>query len=264
MVSSPPAARSGADVNAVAPLAPNSWLRYDVVERVLPDGVTDVLEVGCGQGAFAARLAQRYRYLGVEPDAASWAVAQQRVSALGPGEVRNVAVEEIGTAQFDLVCAFEVLEHIDDDTAALKDWAARLRPGGWLLLSVPAHQRRYGPWDELVGHFRRYDPDGITALLASCGFTDVEVYQYGFPLGFVLEAGRNLIGKRRLTAAASPSIAERTAESGRLLQPSGRARGSAIRWGIAPFRVVQRAFPNTGTGLVVRARLARPPAEPAG
>ncbi|HUY46358.1 MAG TPA: class I SAM-dependent methyltransferase [Streptosporangiaceae bacterium] len=256
MMSGSAATQQRADVNAVAPLAPNSWLRYDVVERVLPAGVNDVLEVGCGQGAFGARLAQRYHYLGVEPDRTSWTVAQQRVSALGPGEVRNVPVEEIGTGQFDLVCAFEVLEHIEDDATALKDWAARLRPEGWLLLSVPAHQRRYGPWDELVGHFRRYDPEGITALLASCGFTDIEIRQYGFPLGYLLEAGRNLIGRRRLAAAANPSIAERTAESGRLLQPSGSARGSAIRWGIAPFRVLQRAFPNTGTGLVVRARLA--------
>jgi glycosyltransferase involved in cell wall biosynthesis/SAM-dependent methyltransferase len=258
MVSESAATQSRVDVNAVAPLAPNSWLRYDLVERMLPAGVTDVLEIGCGQGAFGARLSQRYHYLGVEPDQASWTVARQRISAVGPGEVRNVPVEEIGTGQFDLICVFEVLEHIEDDAAALKDWAGRLRPGGWLMLSVPAHQRRFGPWDELVGHFRRYDPAGITALLASCGFADVEVRQYGFPLGYLLETGRNLIGRRRLAAAAaSPSVAERTAESGRLFQPSGSLRGTAIRWGIAPFRVVQRAFPNTGTGLVVLARLGR-------
>jgi SAM-dependent methyltransferase len=250
------ATKSRVDVNAVAPLAPNSWLRYDLVERMLPAGVTNVLEVGCGQGSFGARLAQRYRYLGVEPDQASWSAAQRRISAVGSGEVRNVAVDEIGAEKFDLVCAFEVLEHLEDDAAALEDWAARLRGGGWLLLSVPAHQRRYGPWDELVGHFRRYDPETMAALLAACGFGEIEIRQYGFPLGYLLETGRNLIGRRRLAAAADASVAERTAESGRLLQPSGSVRGTAIRWGIAPFRVLQRAFPNTGTGLVVLARLA--------
>jgi len=148
-----------------------------------------------------------------------------------------------------------VLEHIEDDAGAVKEWAARLRPGGWLLLSVPAHQRRFGPWDELVGHFRRYDPAAMTTLLANCGFTDIAIRQYGFPLGFVLETGRNAVGRRRVGAAATQSVAQRTAGSGRLLQPSGARRGTAIRWGTAPFRVLQRAFPHTGTGLVVRARL---------
>jgi SAM-dependent methyltransferase/glycosyltransferase involved in cell wall biosynthesis len=256
-MAAPATASTRVNVNAVAPLAPNAWLRYDVVQRMLPaDGVTDVLEIGCGQGAFGARLAQRYRYLGVEPDQASWAVARRRVGAVGRGEVRNVPVDALGEERFDLVCAFEVLEHLEDDTAALKDWAARLRPGGWLMLSVPAHQRRYGPWDELVGHFRRYDPGALAALLANCGFDDIEIRQYGFPLGFLLEAGRDVIGQRRLAAAGSKSVAERTAGSGRLLQPSEGLRTAAIRWGTTPFRFLQRPFPRTGTGLVVRARLA--------
>jgi len=257
MVWSAPAARPAADVDAVAPLAPNAWLRYDVVRRMLPpDGITDVLEIGCGQGAFGARLARRYRYLGVEPDKTSWAVAQRRITAVSSGEVRNVAVETLGTERFDLVCAFEVLEHIEDDAAAVKDWAGRLRPGGWLLLSVPADQRRYGPWDELVGHFRRYDPEAITDLLASCGFGEIKVRYYGFPLGYALEAGRNLIGRRRLTPAGDQTLAERTAGSGRQLQPTTSVRGLAIRWGTVPFRAMQRAFPGSGTGIVVLARLA--------
>jgi SAM-dependent methyltransferase len=181
-------------------------------------------------------------------------VASQRIRAAGRGEVRNVAVHDLGDSQFDLICAFEVLEHIEDDAAALKEWAGRLRANGWLLLSVPAHQRRYGPADELVGHFRRYDPGAMTALLASSGFTQIQMRQYGFPLGYLLEAGRNLIGRRRLATAGAMPAAERTAGSGRLLQPSGGLRSAATRWGTAPFRVVQQAFPNTGTGLVVLAR----------
>ena len=257
MLSGSTTARSRQDVNKVAPLPPNARLRYDVVERMLPPGITDVLEVGCGRGAFGIRLAQRYRYVGVEPDQESWTVAQRRISAVAPGEVRNVAASALGAERFDLVCAFEVLEHLEDDAAALRDWAGRLRAGGWLLLSVPAYQRRYGPWDELVGHFRRYDPDAMIALLAATGFGEIEIRQYGFPLGHALEAGRNLIGQRRLAAAAALTVDERTARSGRLLQPSSAGmRSAAIRWATAPFLVLQRAFPNTGTGLVIRARLA--------
>jgi hypothetical protein len=95
----------------------------------------------------------------------------------------------------------------------------------------------------------------MTALLASCGLTDIEVRQYGFPLGYSLEKARNLIARRRLTAAPGRSLTERTAASGRLLQPASRAQGAATRYGTAPFRLLQRRFPDTGTGLIVRARL---------
>jgi SAM-dependent methyltransferase len=240
--------------DAVAPLAPNAWLRYDVVQRMLPADVTEVLEVGCGRGAFGARLAERYRYLGVEPDAESCTVAAARIAMIGAGDVRNVSSAALSGHSFDLVCAFEVLEHIEDDAAAVADWAALLRPGGWLLLSVPAHQHRFGPWDELVGHFRRYDPAGITRLLTDAGCTDVSVRLYGFPLGYLLEPMRNLVGRRRLAASGSDSIAERTAGSGRQLQPTSGVLGAAIRWVTLPFRLLQRVFPRWGTGLVVRAR----------
>jgi glycosyltransferase involved in cell wall biosynthesis/SAM-dependent methyltransferase len=257
MVSSPAAARPRVNVDVVAPLTPNAWLRYDVITRLLPPGITDVLEVGCGQGSLGARLTQRYHYVGVELDQTSCAMAQRRIGAAGDGEVRNISFSDLGDERFDLVCAFEVLEHIEDDATTLKEWATRLRPGGWLMLSVPAHQRRFAPADEMAGHFRRYDPPAMTALLTSCGFTDVQIREYGFPLGYLLEAGRNQIARRRLAAAPGQTLAERTAGSGRLLQPSGATIGTVNRWGTAPFRVVQRAFPHTGTGLVVRARLAR-------
>ena len=93
-------------------------------------------------------------------------------------------------------------------------------------------------------------------MLASRGFTEIEACRYGFPLGYLTENVRNMIARRRLAAAAEASAAERTAASGRLLQPAGRLRGTGIRWGTAPFRVIQRAFPGLGTGLVIRARRA--------
>ena len=66
------------NLDEVAPLTPNAWLRFDVIERLLPAGVTDVLEIGCGQGALGVRLADRFDYLGVEPDGSSFAVAEWR------------------------------------------------------------------------------------------------------------------------------------------------------------------------------------------
>jgi len=243
--------------SVLPPLSPNGWLRWEVVSRLLPPGRLDVLEMGCGQGGFGARLAQRYRYVGVEPDAVSCTVARARVAAAGGGgEVRHgdesvVAADEL----FDLVVAFEVIEHIEDDASALAAWASHLRPGGWLLLSTPAWQKRFGPADEMVGHFRRYDPPVLRSRLAGAGLTDVELVHFGAPLGYVLEAGRNVVGKRRLASPESGvSMAERSEASGRTLQPSTSWTATAARLGTLPFRKLQNAFPGTGPGLVARAR----------
>jgi SAM-dependent methyltransferase len=243
--------------SVLPPLSPNGWLRWEVVSRLLPPGRLDVLEMGCGQGGFGARLAQRYHYLGVEPDAVSCTVARARVAAAGGGgEVRQgdesvVAADEL----FDLVVAFEVIEHIEDDAGALAAWTSHLRPGGWLLLSTPAWQKRFGPADEMVGHFRRYDPPVLRSRLAGAGLTDVELVHFGAPLGYVLEAGRNAVGRRRLASPEpSASMAERSEASGRTLQPSTSWTATAARLGTLPFRKLQNAFPGTGPGLVARAR----------
>jgi hypothetical protein len=119
---------------------------------------------------------------------------------------------------------------------------------------VPADQDRFGPADELVGHLRRYSADDLAALFTAAGLEVVSVDHYGYPLGVVLEAGRNVIGKRRLAAGAAPDdVAVRTAGSGRNLQPP-RWAGPAIWAATAPFRIAQCRFPTRGPGLVGLAR----------
>jgi SAM-dependent methyltransferase len=246
-------------LNQIAPLTPHAWLRYDVIQRMLPPGVATVLEVGCGQGALGARLSTRYRYLGIEPDADSFGVAKGRFAQLGDlgrGEVRETTVESLPAEEkFDMVCAFEVLEHIDDDAGALKEWAQRLNPGGYLLISVPAHQSRYGPSDQVVGHFRRYEPAQLAAMVKELGLGDIDVREYGAPLGYALEGARNALGRRRLQKMNDVSFEERTGGSGRQFQPTNAAMGALAFYGTAPFRYMQRSFQH-GTGVVLRARLA--------
>lgn len=241
------------------PLSPMAWLRWDVVSRLLDGlaGVHTVLEVGAGQGATGARLAARYDYLGLEPDEASHQVA---VSRLGAARVLRATTAALPSQRrFDLVCAFEVLEHLADDRAALADWGARLRPGGWLLLSVPAHPTRFGPADTLVGHHRRYDPAGLPCLLRRAGLREVRQVVYGFPLGFGLEAARNRVAAHRSapTAGVMGETAVGTAGSGRLLQPR-QWMGPATRAATMPFRLAQRPFARTrlGTGIVALGRAA--------
>lgn len=240
------------------PLALNAWLRWDVVARQLPpaDPTLRVLEIGCGQGGFGARLAQRYDYTGVDADATAAEVAAARVARAGgrgrvlTGDLATVVPD----GEYDLVCAFEVIEHIEDDDAALADWARRVRPGGTLLLSTPAWARRMGPWDEIVGHYRRYDPPVLRDKLARAGLTDVELVHFGAPLGYALETARNVMGRRRAAALAGVPMQDRTESSSRQLQPTRPWLGLAMRAASLPFRKVQHALPNTGLGLVAKAR----------
>jgi SAM-dependent methyltransferase len=241
--------------NPLPPLAIRAWLRYDVVRRAI-DRLTPgtALEIGCGQGAFGARFAYQVKYLAVEPDKCSYAVARDRIEPRG-GQVlhgTHTVVQEGST--YDMVCAFEVLEHIEDDNGALADWVPFIRPGGHLLLSVPAFQERFGAMDAFVGHFRRYSPAELELRLVSAGLTDIEITVYGWPLGYALEAVRNRIDAKKLAGAGDASIDELTAASGRTFQPKGRAMGALVDTATIPFRYLQRARPNVGIGLVAVAR----------
>ncbi len=234
-------------------LSPNAWLRYDAIRAALGDrgrGRT-VLEVGCGGGALGARLARDFDYTGYEPDTESFETARSRLAAVGRGRVRNELLPAEPTRSFDVVCAFEVLEHIEDDAAAVDRWRSWLRPGGRLVLSVPANPRRFGPADEAVGHYRRYTRAGLETLLDAAGFSDIDVVMVGFPFGYVLEFVRNRLARR----SSGGTIEERTAGSGRWFQ-LGAAFGVVAAVVAAPFRLIQRPFARTdlGTGYVVCAR----------
>ena len=241
----------------VPALPPNAALRWAVVKRIV-DALqpVSILEIGCGQGAFGVRLADRARYLGVEPDATSFAVARSRIEVAG-GHVRNVGSDQLGGDEtFELVCAFEVLEHIEDDVAVLKQWRDHVAPGGHLLLSTPAWQGRFNDWDSLVGHYRRYSPEQMRQLLSDGGFSDVQVIVYGWPLGYTLEAVRTRIAARRgvTTEHAASAMQDRSARSGRILQPRALA-GRVMQLGTVPFASLQRLVPQRGTGLVAHATL---------
>jgi cyclopropane fatty-acyl-phospholipid synthase-like methyltransferase len=232
----------------------SAWLRFDAIRRSLEiTAARRVLEIGSGEGALGAWLARRYEYLGVEPDERSRHVAQARLRAVGRGEVVD-RLAQGAHLSYDAVCAFEVLEHIEDDRQALAAWREHLVPRGFLLLSVPAHAERFGPSDRYVGHFRRYDRAHLRERLEGAGFEIVRCQSYGAGLGQLLDAVRNAMLRRR---PAMSRVEERTAGSGRLFQPRGAAHVVFNHMVALPFRLLQTPLAGTdiGIGYVVLARL---------
>lgn len=102
-------------------------------------------------------------------------------------------------AQFDLVCAFDILEHVADDDGALRELSRVAAPGATLLLSVPLHASAWTAFDEFVGHCRRYEPDAILAKLAAHGFALERSAVYGMQpkSSWLLDLGQKYLTHQR-------------------------------------------------------------------
>jgi SAM-dependent methyltransferase len=196
--------------------APRYLMRRDLLLRlILAREPGRILEFGCGSGALLAELAEAgFLAIGVEQSPAALALARQVTAGLAAVQILPHAPEPVLPIQ-DYLAAFEVLEHIEDDHAALKDWVRHLRPGGTVLLSVPAHPERWNPADVWAGHFRRYRRSDLTALAAAAGLIVEDVICYGFPVANLME---------RLAAPVYARQSARQAKGG--LDQAGRTGAS--------------------------------------
>jgi SAM-dependent methyltransferase len=144
-----------------------------------------VLDAGAGIGTFSELLAGVVqRVVAVEPDPRFEPILRDRFASRDNVEVVARSLEEVDPAggEFDAVVSFNVLEHIRDDSAALTALARQLKPGGRLLLLVPAHPFLYGRLDRELGHVRRYRKASLRSLLDRAGFS-AEVLRYVNPVG---------------------------------------------------------------------------------
>lgn len=112
-------------------------------------------------------------------DLSDAALRQLRAQGAGAALHGLIGALPCADAQFDLVCAFDILEHVADDEGALRELARVAAPGATLLLSVPLHAEAWTAFDEFVGHCRRYEPEAIEALLAAHGFVLERSAVYG-------------------------------------------------------------------------------------
>lgn len=169
--------------------APRYLMRRDRVLRFFGDiRPGRLLEVGSGAGAFLIEMADLgFQCEGLETSSAARDLAQRMAARFEKGIVFHHASAESWQKTFDVVCAFEVLEHIEHDEEALREWVSWLRPGAELILSVPAHMRSWNVRDDWAGHFRRYEKSGLVALLGKAGLVVESCECYGFPLANLIE-----------------------------------------------------------------------------
>jgi len=127
-----------------------------------------ILEIGCGTGHNLPMLGAFGEVDAIEIDPAAREIASQRIGK----EVGSSPLPEltgVADGQYDMIAVLDVVEHIEDDVAALEAMAKRLKPGGTILITVPAHQWMWSAHDVVNHHKRRYSKATLVAALERAG-----------------------------------------------------------------------------------------------
>lgn len=176
--------------------------RRNILLRVLDryfgvsqDGSRRILDVGCGTGAMLGYLARYGTPEGV--DQSEEAIASCRARGLERVQRTDGAQLPFSERAFDLVTALDVIEHVDDDRALLRDLHRLARPGGTLLVSVPAYPFLWGPQDEINHHRRRYVAADLRERLTEAGWNIHHLTYFNTLLFPPIAAVRLLRPKRR-------------------------------------------------------------------
>ncbi|PIT92429.1 MAG: hypothetical protein COU08_02440 [Candidatus Harrisonbacteria bacterium CG10_big_fil_rev_8_21_14_0_10_42_17] len=168
-------------------------------KRSIPHGAR-VYDVGCGRGDFIFWLAQRgYEAHGFEfsPQAIKRFKALRAYYKIHNARLHELDFFEHTPERADVITCFEVLEHLEDDTRAVRLMREWLRDDGYLVITVPAHMRLWGRDDEVYGHVRRYERKKLRNLLESNGFVIYRFASYGYPWLNILKKIRELHMKIR-------------------------------------------------------------------
>jgi protein-L-isoaspartate O-methyltransferase len=168
-------AEHSANIDVAEDNAPNylSW----IAERCRPHLGQRVLEVGAGIGSITERFAGGREVLAIERS--EWCIKEleRRFAATPNVTVRHADLVELFNEEqrFDSIVMINVLEHVEDDVAALASLRQLLVPGGRVVLYIPALNGLYGPWDRKVGHYRRYAKWRMRKVLAAAGLVEVDM-----------------------------------------------------------------------------------------
>jgi SAM-dependent methyltransferase len=163
--------------------------------KAQPKAGAQLLEIGCGTGHNLSMLSEFGDVEGLELDDEARAVAEQRLGR----PVRNAPLPElegVPEQHYDLIAALDVIEHIDDAKAAMDSIARRLKRGGKLVITVPAHQWMWSAHDVVNHHKRRYSKRALRKLIEGSPLR-LEVIGYFNSLLFPLAVAERLSSKLR-------------------------------------------------------------------
>lgn len=243
-------------------------LRRERVLSAIPKPVKDrsLLEVGCGAGSLLIELNDwGYNCTGFESSAEALTLARESIAESTRDVDLRGGEDPDWIGRFDIVMALDVLEHVEDDRSALVRWSEWLHPDGKMVLSVPAHQSRWGSGDVWAGHYRRYGRQGLVDTLNAAGLAVESMECYGFPLANITEIAGEYHYRRRLRQRLSAGAGSRE----RANDLSGIERNAyrrvmplmlslPVRVGISISQWLQRRTIGTdwGSGYIVVARKA--------
>ena len=149
----------------------------DLIERECkPPNDAQILEIGCGTGHNLEMLSRFGHVEGLELDEEARALSERRLRR----KVMSSPLPELAEVpdrHYDLIGAFDVIEHIADDQAALASIAGKLKPGATFIMTVPAHQWMWSAHDVVNHHKRRYSKTGLKQLLDA---SPLELRQIGY------------------------------------------------------------------------------------
>lgn len=154
---------------------------------------TAALDIGCGTGGNlrVLRGLAFSRITGIDISPAAVEYCRRK----GFDDVHEGAVEALplGDAEFDIALLTDVLEHVKDDSAALREVGRVLAPGGTLIVTVPAFMGLWGRQDEVSHHLRRYRAPEVTRIMESSGFIVEEVFYFNWILAAPIWLARRLL-----------------------------------------------------------------------
>ncbi len=200
----------------------------------------DILDVGCGAGAFLAELPAGLTGSGLDFSPEAIALCQER----GLERLSQASAEQMpfADASFDALVSLDTLEHVADDHAAAREIHRVLRPGGAAVLNVPAFPWLWGPHDVALHHHRRYTTRTFGALLEGAGLK-VELLSYGIFFLFPVVAAIRLGDK---VSRREPSVA--------LPHAPGPLNGALVSLQDAETSLMMRARLPWGSSVVAVAR----------
>jgi SAM-dependent methyltransferase len=201
-----------------------------------------VLEVGCGPGGNLPMLSAFGEVVGLEPDDDSRAFAAKETGLRVEGGLLPDGLP-FEPETFDLVCAFDVIEHIDDDQGSVKALAALLKPGGYMATTVPAQPWMWSRHDELHHHKRRYTMAPYRALFEAAGMQVVKRSYFNTLLFPPIAAIRALKMLTRSTVAdddAMPSPAMNGLLAGVFGAELGWLKHASLPFGVSIVLIARR------------------------